>query len=159
MKQFIVCDPNKCVGCQICELACAIEKSGSLDITRTRIFNVRVEPSLMLSVTCRMCESPTCVASCPNDALSQDPETGVIVVDDEACVGCGWCVEACEFGAITQDVERPTVEICDLCAGRNVPACVESCPKDALSVSTPIQIGQQTRKEVLGELLRELIEA
>jgi len=159
MKQFIVCDPNKCVGCQICELACAVEKDGLLDITRTRIFSIRVEPSLMMSVTCRLCESPTCVASCPREALSQDPDTGIIRVDEEACVGCGWCVEACEFGVIIQEPGKTTVDICDLCNGRSVPACVEYCPKDALTLTTPVQVGQQTRKEVLGELLQELIEA
>ena len=50
MTQFIVCDPNKCTGCQACELACAVEKDGLLDITRTRIFNIRVEPSLMIQL-------------------------------------------------------------------------------------------------------------
>jgi carbon-monoxide dehydrogenase iron sulfur subunit len=158
-QSFIVCDPNLCVGCQICELACAAEKDNTFDITRSRIFNVRVEPSLMMSVTCRLCDPPTCVVSCPRDALSQDAETDIILVDREKCAGCSWCVEACEFGVIIQDRANTTVDICDLCIGRDVPACVEYCPKEALSLSTPLQVGQKTRKEVLGELLQELIEA
>jgi carbon-monoxide dehydrogenase iron sulfur subunit len=158
-RQFIVCDPNLCVGCQICEWACVVEKEGIDDLTRSRILNVRVEPSLMMSVSCRLCDPPTCVVSCPRDALSQDPEKGTILVDREKCDGCGWCVESCEFGVIIQDRAKTTVDICDLCAERDVPACIECCPKDALSLSTPVLIGQRTRKEVLSELLQEMIEA
>jgi carbon-monoxide dehydrogenase iron sulfur subunit len=91
--------------------------------------------------------------------LSQDPETGIILIDRKKCDGCAWCVEACEFGVIIQDKAKSTVDICDLCVERNIPACVEYCPKDALSLSTPLQIGQRTRKEVLSELLQELVEA
>lgn len=159
MRQFIVCDPNLCVGCQLCEWACAVEKEGVCDTTRTRIFNVRVEPSLMMSVTCRLCDPATCVRSCPREALSQDREKGIIEIDRDKCDGCGWCAESCEFGVVIQDRDKTKVDMCDLCSDRDVPACVEYCPKDALSLSTPVQVGQRTRKEVLGELLQELIEA
>ena len=159
MRQFIVCDPNLCVGCQLCEWACAVEKRGAIDIKGTRIFNVRIEPSLMMSVSCRLCDSPTCVKSCPRDALSQDQEKGIILIDNDKCDGCGWCVESCEFGVIIQDRLKSRVEVCDLCSERDIPACIEFCPKDALSLATPMMVGQRTRKDTLGELVKELIDA
>jgi Fe-S-cluster-containing dehydrogenase component len=43
--------------------------------------------------------------------LTQSEETGVILVEDDLCNGCGWCFEACDFGAITLDPEKKVVRI------------------------------------------------
>lgn len=106
-----------------------------------------------MSMACRLCESPSCVGSCPYKALKRDEETGVIMVDEERCDGCCWCLEACEFGAILLHPEKKVVAICDLCGGN--PKCVEYCPKEALELMTPEEIGQRMRKEALKKLLVE----
>ncbi|MDA8219499.1 MAG: 4Fe-4S dicluster domain-containing protein [Dehalococcoidales bacterium] len=156
--KHIVCDPELCVGCQTCEFACSGAKEGYYDPLHSRIRHVRIEPTLMLAVACRTCEDAPCVACCPRRALSQDEATGVIRVDNDRCDGCAWCIEACEFGAIALDPARKRVAICDLCSDRETPACVELCPKEALTLSTPELVAQRTRKGVVAKLLAELSE-
>lgn len=132
-RQFVFADPSKCIGCGLCELACALEKEHSLDGTKARIRVVRLGPLANMAVTCRLCENAPCVRACPRDALWQD-ERGVIRVEDEKCDICGWCLEACPYGAIVVDAERTTVLICDLCDGE--PKCMEICPTEALIWTT-----------------------
>ncbi|RLI30819.1 hypothetical protein DRO56_05870, partial [Candidatus Bathyarchaeota archaeon] len=67
----------------------------------------------------------------------------------ERCVGCGLCVKACEFNAITLHPGRKVVIVCDLCGGE--PKCVEVCPKGALDLRTAEEIAQ--RKETFRKLL------
>jgi len=155
--RYIVCDPDKCVGCQFCEFICAATKHQVFNPLLSRIHNVRIEPIVMMSVACRMCEDPPCVIACPRQALSQNPETGVIMVDTELCDGCGWCIEACDFGAIFLNPETKVVEICDLCQDQEEPQCVKFCFKEALELSTPEVVAQKARKEVVAKLLQELV--
>ncbi len=111
----------------------------------------------MMSMSCRLCEKPACVTACPRYALGQDSETLLIDIESSLCDGCGWCIEACKFGAIALNRDTPrTVEICDLCNDLPQPRCVEFCPKDALTLSTPEQVGQLTRREILIDLVSEL---
>ncbi len=155
--RYIVCDPDKCVGCQMCEFICSLTKTDSFNPLKSLIRNVRIEPVLMMSVTCRLCEDPPCVTSCPHKALTQSEETGIIIIDDDKCDGCGWCIEACEFGAIFLEPAEKTVKICDLCKDLEIPPCIEFCPKEALSHSTPEEVAQKMRREVVGKLLEELV--
>lgn len=156
--QYIVCDPDKCSGCNQCELICSITKAGVFDPARSRIRSVRIEPVAMMSIACRLCEDAPCVIACPRKALTQDPETGVIHVDNDLCDGCAWCIEACDFGAISLNPATKRVEICDLCADKDQPQCVLICQKEALKLSTPEQVAREARKEVVKQLLSELLE-
>ncbi len=133
-------------------------KTGVFDPARARIRTVRIEPVVMMSIACRLCEDAPCVVACPRKALTQDAETGVIHVDNDLCDGCAWCIEACDFGAISLNPQTKRVEICDLCADKEEPQCVLICQKEALSLSTPEQVARQARKEVVGQLLKELLE-
>jgi Fe-S-cluster-containing hydrogenase component 2 len=67
---------------------------------------------------------------CPRRAITQDEKTLIIKVDEEKCDGCGWCVEACEFGAMSMHPDRKKAFVCDLCGGQ--PACLEFCPTKAI---------------------------
>lgn len=154
--QYIVCDPDKCVGCQLCELSCSAVKEKSFKTMLSRIRLVRIEPITMMSIACRACEEPACVARCPQKCMERDERTGMIRVENAKCDGCAWCVEACPFGAIALNPATKKVVICDLCEDLPKPACVEYCPKDALSLSTPEVVGQKARKKVLAKLLEEL---
>lgn len=155
--QYIVCDPDKCVGCGFCEFICSATKHGAFNPLLSRIRNVRIEPIVMMSIACRLCEDPPCVTACPRQALSQDAETGVILIDEERCDGCGWCIEACDFGAIFLNSETKRVEICDLCQDEDEPQCVKFCFKGALTLSTPEVVAQKARREAVTKLLQELI--
>lgn len=82
--------------------------------------------------------------------MTKDPKTGVIQVNEEECDGCCWCLQSCEFGAITFDLDKRKVAMCDLC-GLD-PQCVKFCPKDALALSAPEQISQKLRIEAIKKL-------
>jgi len=154
--EYIACDAEKCVGCQICEYVCSYNKTGEFNTFRSRIRTVREHKILMTAVACRTCEDAPCVIACPRDALTQDPETGVIRVDAARCDGCAWCIEACDFGAISINPRTKLAEMCDLCQDEeDGPLCVKWCPKEALEVTIPDRRAQRTRRkraieEVLG---------
>ncbi len=156
--QHIICDPDLCTGCRICEYVCSATKHGVFDPSLSRIRVVRIEPVTMTAISCRMCADAPCVLACPRDALTQDPQTGVIHIDETKCDGCGWCVEACDFGAIVLNPAHKMAEICDLCADEeDGPQCVKFCPKEALSLATPEVLRQKTRREVVKRLFEELL--
>ncbi|WP_422879866.1 4Fe-4S dicluster domain-containing protein [Moorella stamsii] len=79
---------------------------------------------------CRQCLRPKCLESCPNGALTQNPETGVVSLNPVLCNSCGSCIEVCPFGAIVAHKETGLPLICDLCGGE--PACVAHCPNSVL---------------------------
>ncbi len=154
----IECDPDLCIGCQICEYVCSYNKVGEYNTYRSRIRTVRVDEVLILALACRTCDNPACVLACPQDALSQDPDTGIVHVNTQKCDACAWCVEACEFGAISINPETRLAEICDQCEDKeDGPQCVLWCPKEALKLSTPEQEAQKARREVVASLKEEAI--
>ena len=69
-RKFVSADPEKCVGCQICEYACSFTKEKAFNPLKSRIRVVRVNQLANMAVTCRLCEDPACVAACPRDALN-----------------------------------------------------------------------------------------
>lgn len=158
-RKFVTSDPEKCVGCGICELVCSYQKAKVFNPIRSRIRIVRLPPSIYLSVTCRLCEDPACVAACPREAIISNPDTGVLTIDKDKCNGCGWCVEACEFGAITLDPETKVMMACDLCEERpEGPMCIEWCPEEALDLMTRETLAEKARiasaKKLFAEVLK-----
>jgi len=154
-RKFVSADPEKCVGCSVCEYVCSFEKGKSYNPLKSRIRVVRLHPLVNLSVTCRLCEDPPCVAACPRDALTQSEETGIIMVDEDKCNGCGWCIEACDYGAITLHPETKKVFLCDLCQEKGKPQCVEWCPEEALDFVTSDVLAQKARITAIKKLFQE----
>ena len=99
-------------------------------------------------IQCMHCEHPACAAACPVAALQKTPE-GPVVYDEGRCIGCRYCMVACPFGIPTFEWEKPLpwIRKCTFCADRLgaglEPACVKTCPTDALIM------GQ--REELLAE--------
>jgi len=105
-----------------------------------------------MAIACLLCEEPSCVAVCSRDALLKD-EKGVIRVDEYKCNGCGWCIRACEFGAMMLHPTKKAVMTCDLCDGD--PECVKLCPfEDALTYETIEEVAHKLRKEAVDNMLR-----
>jgi len=154
-RKFVSADPDKCVGCCVCEYACSFEKEKAFNPVKSRIRVVRLAPVINMSVTCRLCEDAPCVTACPREALTQSKETGVIMVDQDKCNGCGWCIEACDYGAIMLHPDKKVVFVCDLCEGD--PKCVEWCPEEALDFVTKDVLAQKARLTAVRKLFQEAL--
>jgi len=133
----------------MCEYICSYAKTGEFNTFRSRIRTVRAKKILMTAVACRTCENAPCVIACPRNALSQDSVTGIIHVDASLCDGCAWCIEACDFGALSINPATKLVEICDQCENEEEgPQCVKWCPKEALELTTPDRRAQKSRHKL-----------
>ena len=157
-RKFVSADPEKCVGCSVCEYACSMVKEKTFNPTKARIRTIRLGPLVNLAVTCRLCEEPACVAACPRDALAQEENTGIIMVDEDKCNGCGWCIEACDYGAIMLHPEKKVVYVCDTCKEEGKPQCVEWCPEEALDFVTADVLAQKARRTAVKKLFQEGVE-
>jgi carbon-monoxide dehydrogenase iron sulfur subunit len=154
-QKFVSGDPSKCVGCCVCEYVCSMEHEKTYNPTKSRIRVVRLNPFVNVAIACRLCEDPQCIAACPREALSQSEETGVIMVDEEMCNGCAWCVEACDFGSIQLHPESRVAFVCDLCDGE--PQCVEWCPEQALDFITEGVLAQKARISATKRLFQKAL--
>jgi TPP-dependent indolepyruvate ferredoxin oxidoreductase alpha subunit len=145
VNEFISCDTDRCIGCQICEYICSAEKEQVFNPTKSRIRTIRLDVLSNIAIACRACKDAVCVTACPKDALIQSKETNVVTVDEAKCDGCGWCIEACEYGAITLHPNTRKAILCDACKGE--PKCIEACPEAALTFR-----GRSNDKIVAGDI-------
>jgi molybdopterin-containing oxidoreductase family iron-sulfur binding subunit len=98
---------------------------------------------------CQHCDKPACVEVCPTGASSKREEDGIVLIDNEVCIGCGTCIQGCPYKGVRTLVEEPewylefavgdseiehrarTVEKCTFCVERidrgERPACVDLC--------------------------------
>jgi carbon-monoxide dehydrogenase iron sulfur subunit len=127
--------------------------------TKSRIRALRMGPLNNLAVTCRHCEDPACIAACPREALSQEENTGIILIDEQACNGCAWCISACKFGAMMIHPDRKVVFTCNSCKDQpDGPQCVKWCPEEALTFVTAQQLAQKSRLTAVKNLFQEATE-
>lgn len=154
MNRFVIADPQKCIGCFTCEVACVVAHNGNRPgalnaanfLPRLKVVK---EWNISTPVLCRQCEDAPCANACPNGAIVRAADS--IQVLQEKCIGCKTCAVACPYGAMdivtrqVDDVSHPLygrsvkaeAQKCDLCLGRaEGQACVNACPTDALVLMT-----------------------
>lgn len=129
-------DLRKCIGCQACTVSCSLENQPPIGQFRTTVHQYEITDAdgaadmLMLPRLCNHCDNPPCVPVCPVQATFQRDD-GIVLVDNERCVGCGYCVQACPYDARFINHETQTADKCTFCEHRLevglLPACVESC--------------------------------
>ena len=160
MKLGLVIDLDTCVGCHACAVACkqwntsgttgpltdtdpyGAEPSG-VWFNRIRHFEVDDYPNsktVNTPMSCMHCEDAACVTVCPTGA-SWKRDDGIVLVDQDKCMGCNLCSWACPYGARELDAESGTMKKCTLCVDRiydetlpeaeRKPACVLTCPAHA----------------------------
>ena len=91
--------------------------------------------------SCLHCETPACVTVCPTGASYKRGEDGIVLVDEDKCIGCGLCAWACPYGAREMSPVDGVMKKCTLCVDRiynenlpeaeREPACVQVCPTRA----------------------------
>ena len=156
-------DLSRCIGCNTCAVACKVSNNLPKDVwwnvvhtegrdfadTSKGTYGGEMQLS-WLPVNCMHCENAVCDEVCPTGATVKRVD-GIVTVDEETCIGCKSCMEACPYDVRRLIENEPeyylelpigdpaakshkggTVEKCDFCAGRidrgEKPACMELCP-------------------------------
>ena len=148
-KGFYI-DLTRCAGCRTCSVACADLNNTPVGLNLRRVIEFEGGSwkksaegtwrqdvfAYYVSIGCNECADPACVKVCPTKAHLKRAEDGLVVIDQEKCIGCGMCARACPYGVPQLDAKRGKMLKCDGCVARTsrgmMPVCVESCPERAL---------------------------
>lgn len=140
-RYAIVVDLDRCIGCHGCEIACKVENNIALGECWNKVIDRGPSgeyPNLemyFLPTMCQQCENAPCTNVCPTGASYRDPETNMVLVNKEQCVGCKYCMMACPYGVRAWNEEERVVEKCTLCAhltrDGELPMCVRTCSAGA----------------------------
>jgi len=157
-RYAFVIDISKCIGCGSCVRACEAENNVPENYFRTWIERYTVSREGHVEVDsptggrngfkpastdretgraffapklCNHCTETPCVQLCPVGASYRSPD-GLILVDHDRCIGCGYCIQACPYGSRFMHPETHTASKCTMCYHRItkglLPACVQACP-------------------------------
>jgi formate dehydrogenase iron-sulfur subunit len=106
---------------------------------------------LMSSDVCKHCTEAGCLDVCPTGALMRT-EFGTVVVQDDICNGCGYCVSACPFGVIDRRQSDGGAHKCTLCYDRLgdglMPACAKACPTESIQFGPVDELRERARQRV-----------
>ena len=165
----VLYDASKCVGCKSCQNACKRIHHLPPEIDRARLYDAPEDLSektwnlIALAKEgdkhpfffkrCFHCTEASCVSVCPTGAAHYT-ENGAVVIDQDWCIGCGYCAQACPFGVphLGEGKERATARKCDLNYYRvikgKIPACVANCTTGALSFGKRKDLVSTAQKRV-----------
>ncbi|MDR3691412.1 MAG: 4Fe-4S dicluster domain-containing protein [Fimbriimonas sp.] len=154
-------DITACIGCGKCVDACCAENDVPAEHFRTWVERYivkkdgevvidspnggkdgftdtvpedQISKAFFMPKLCNHCDESPCIQVCPVGATFLSPE-GVVLIDYEYCIGCGYCIQACPYGSRFWNPNKHTADKCTLCYHRitkgQLPACVEVCPVKA----------------------------
>jgi len=156
-------DTSVCIGCKACEVACkewnrvpddgfdllgmSFDNTGGLSANSWRHVAFIEQPSagpdagedrfqwLMMSNVCKHCTHAACLDVCPTGSLFRT-EFDTVVVQEDICNGCGYCIPACPYGVIDQRKDDGRAWKCTMCYDRlgagQTPACAQACPTESI---------------------------
>ena len=136
MNQYkLVINEKACWGCRTCEVACKQELDLPVGIQLIKVVEdgpreVDGKLEFLFRVhVCQHCEDAPCAQVCPEEAIKRRDD-GIVVLDQDKCVGCRLCVEECPYDAIAFDEDRGVAQKCNLCVERVdrglLPACADN---------------------------------
>jgi formate dehydrogenase iron-sulfur subunit len=179
-------DTSVCIGCKACEVACkewngvpedglvftgmSYDNSVGLGASTWRHVAFIEQPApavedggrpsfrwLMESDVCKHCTHAGCLDVCPTGSLFRT-EFGTVVVQDDICNGCGYCVPACPYGVIERrggpegDNAVGLAQKCTLCydrlKGSQTPACAKACPTESIQFGELAELRQRADRRV-----------
>ena len=158
MPRRISATIERCVGCHTCEIACALAHSSGMGLEEIALsgrapgYRINVEHfgGRAVPVNCQHCEEPACVLACPTGAVHRLSSGKPVLVDQDRCIGCSMCVQACPFGMMAMTPDGRVAMKCDLCVDRlaagKQPACVASCPTQTLHFADEEVLNRGKRK-------------
>jgi len=165
MGKVIIVDDKRCLSCRQCMIECALAHGEVDTLAEAVAEGVPLQPRLHVEpageygmpMQCRHCQDAPCKAVCPTGAISRASDDEPVLIDQQLCIGCTYCVVACPFGAIDMAREGKAMVKCDLCFERTkageAPACVSGCPTGALEYREIDDWIKKRRREA-AELLR-----
>ncbi|MGI9612171.1 MAG: 4Fe-4S dicluster domain-containing protein [Acidimicrobiales bacterium] len=135
-------DSDSCIGCHACTVACKSEHDVPLGVNRTWVKYIETgtfpDVARKFSVMrCNQCDDAPCMTICPTTALYR-ADNGVVDFDDNRCIGCKSCMNACPYDALYINPETNTAHKCNMCNHRIevglLPSCQIVCPTEAIKI-------------------------
>lgn len=143
-RKSMLINLDRCTECDDCVTACANAHGGNPRF-------VRQGPSVaqfMTANACMHCKDPVCMVGCPTGAIRRSSNDGIVLINDQLCIGCSACANSCPYGNIqmsniadeqgrllVDEQHKPIMKAmkCDLCIDQKTgPACQNACPNGAL---------------------------
>jgi len=172
-------DVSKCIGCKACQAACMEWNDVRDDVgacagvydnppdlsdrswTVMRFYEEEMAGRglqwLIVKDGCLHCEDPGCLRACPAPGAIVQYANGIVDFQEEQCIGCGYCQSGCPFDIPRFSMKDQKAYKCTLCSDRVAvglePACVKTCPTQALSFGSKADM-----LDLADERLRELKE-
>ncbi len=143
--QAMLINLDRCVRCDDCVRACSAAHEGNPRFIR----HGKTFENWMVANACMHCADPVCMIGCPTGAIHRSMSGGMVIINDDTCIGCETCANSCPYSNIRMvpirdeggnfitdpQNEKPIIKAtkCDLCADQiSGPACVFACPHDAM---------------------------
>lgn len=153
-------EQKHCVGCNTCQIACKDKNNLEVGQQFRKVYEVSggeyiensqaVIPNIYafwISISCNHCIDPICIKNCPTGSLKKRIEDGVVLLDEEKCIGCQRCVKSCPYKAPQYDPINKKVNKCDFCLDLlekdKKPVCIDSCPLRALDYGYLTELKQK----------------